>query len=379
MPFNFGFWMLDFGLGEQRLSHAHDPLAKSKIQNPKSKIRPVRGAFTLIELLITITIISILSAAILGTAASALEAGRRSRTQSLITKINGLLLERWDSYAERRFDVKPTWISAIESDSNLSAVERGQMKSDLRLLALRELMKYEMPDRWSDVIGNDLGNTQMAPIFLASIPGLAQAYLRHTANATVENEGAECLYLTVMYATGDGEARTQFTSLDIGDVDEDGAPEFLDGWGRPIEWLRWAPGFVTRSAAMTGDADADHDPYDPYRRDLATALPPLSKYPNTLKPFVAGLKDNYPAFRLVPLVFSAGPDGVYDIISSRGNDQGKVVTFTGTNDVALNPYFIDSSLGGMMANSPDYGFGMPDLRDGEDQTKDNLTNHLIEY
>jgi prepilin-type N-terminal cleavage/methylation domain-containing protein len=348
----------------------------------------LRSAFTLIELLITITIIAIVSAAILGTASSALEAGRRSRTQSLITKINGLLLERWDSYAERRYDVNP-WLTTNLSNPNsldsmyrggtITAAERGEMLSDLRLLALRELMKYEMPDRWSDVIGNDLGNVQTAPIFLASIPGLAQAYFRHTANATVENEGAECLYLTVMYATGDGEARTQFSTLDVGDVDEDGAPEFLDGWGRPLEWLRWAPGFVSRSATMTGDADADHDPYDPYRRDLSTALPILNRYPSSLKSYIEGLKDNYPAFRLVPLVFSAGPDGIYDIISSRGQDDGKVVTFTGANNVALNPYFIDSSLGGMMANTPNYGFGLPDLRDEEDQTKDNLTNHLNEY
>jgi hypothetical protein len=126
---------------------------------------------------------------------------------------------------------------------------------------------------------------------------------------------------------------------------------------------------------MTGDADSDHDPYDPIAA-TSPSQPALSKYPNLMKSFVAGLKDDFPAFRLVPLVFSAGSDGENDIFSSRS----KVATFTGPDSVALNPYFIDSTLTDVLANTPGYGFGLPDLlNDDEDQTKDNLTNHLIEY
>jgi prepilin-type N-terminal cleavage/methylation domain-containing protein len=73
------------------------PFRTSSLQPPASSL----PAFTLIELLITMTIIAIISAAILGTASAAMEAGRRSRTESLITKINGLLLERWDSRRAR--------------------------------------------------------------------------------------------------------------------------------------------------------------------------------------------------------------------------------------------------------------------------------------
>ena len=51
--------------------------------------------------------------------------------------------------------------------------------------------------------------------------------------------------LVIMNATGDGEARTLFSKQDIGDVDEDGAPEFIDGWGNPIGWIRWPAGVVS--------------------------------------------------------------------------------------------------------------------------------------
>ena len=45
----------------------------------------------------------------------------------------------------------------------------------------------------------------------------------------------------------------------IGDTDDDGAPEFLDGWGRPIEFIRWPTGFAERSDLMSGNSDADHE------------------------------------------------------------------------------------------------------------------------
>ena len=113
-----------------------------------------------------------------------------------------------------------------------------------------------------------------------------------------DNQGAECLYMVIMMACGDGEARTLFGESSIGDTDGDGAPEFLDGWGHPINFLRWAPGFDSQiqlnandlamppdssDTAWTTAAAGDHDPFDLFRVD------PL-------------------AFRLVPLIYSGGRD-----------------------------------------------------------------------
>ena len=127
------------------------------------------------------------------------------------------------------------------------------------------------------------------------------------------NQGAECLYMVITLACGDGEARSQFHESDIGDTDGDGAPEFLDGWGNPISFLRWAPGFDSQAqlnANLLGDrpplppqnptslnatwieaANNNHDPYDMYRVDVA-------------------------AFRLMPLIYSAGRDEEFDIVDA---------------------------------------------------------------
>ena len=335
-------------------------------------------------------IIAIISAAILGTASAAMEAGRRSRTRSTITKLNTLLMERWDSYANRRIDISPDILAAVEQQvkSGLSSSLRGKMLADLRLLALRELMKYEMPDRWSDIVNQSTESrvaVQNAPDVLASIPALSRTYFRrlqlaqsstdNDMDVVNDNHQAECLYMTIMFGTGEGEARTMFTSQDIGDTDGDGAPEFLDGWGHPIRWLRWAPGFVTRSQVMTGDAEADHDPFDVARRDSTTVLPQAPPKPQSYpgrcsfhvqemrKRNQRALNENNPrltAFRIVPLIYSPGPDEEAGVIIGTVDDLDAAV--------GLDPY----------APNPDnLQLGEPDP--DSNVWRDNIHNHLIEY
>ncbi|HMP05781.1 MAG TPA: prepilin-type N-terminal cleavage/methylation domain-containing protein, partial [Lacipirellulaceae bacterium] len=340
---------------------------------------PRRRGLTLIELLITMTIIAIISAAVLGTVSAAMEAGRQARTRSTITKIHSLLMEQWESYATRRVDVHPDWIAYA---NNLPRNARGQMIADMRLLALRELMKLEMPDRWSDVANQDLPATQQArPHVLRSPPAVSQTYFRRylqisdnvDAETVLQNQQAECLYMTVMFLTGDGEARTLFSAQEIGDTDNDGAPEFLDGWGNPIRWIRWAPGFAPQSALMAGDADQDLDPFDVYRRDAPSIISPFpNQYPGLVRDHIQEMRernrfvreDNETrllARRLVPLVFSVGPDG----------DSGIAIGMVGNlhRAVGLDPY----------AANPDDGLQLGAPIPGNDAWRDNITNHLNEY
>jgi prepilin-type N-terminal cleavage/methylation domain-containing protein len=378
-----------------------------------------RTGLTLIELLITMTIIAIISAAILGTAAAAMENARRSRTRSAISKIHGLVMERWDSYSNRRVDVSPHLTRVINRYANapgLSDAERryrstvrGAMLAEARLLATRELMKLELPNTWKDV-NNDLlpaTGEQRPPVFLAGTPGVSRMYYRRLmlaqesagADGPEQFQSAECLYMLVMYHTGDGEARTMFTSQDIGDVDGDGAPEFLDGWGGPIRFIRWPAGFVEQSPLMTGDGDSDHDPFDTFDRDRIETpdeplAPSIGEYSDltafaetplermTAGAFIAAVQrirerneraasttsDRWPyltAFRLVPLIFSHGED-----------EQGSIYNVAETADVStgadlldLDPYVADDTTG--VQN------GLPDPE--SDGWRDNIHNHVNEY
>ncbi|MCH2114404.1 MAG: type II secretion system GspH family protein [Pirellulales bacterium] len=261
-----------------------------------------RAAVTLVELLVVITIIATLSTVFLGVSSAAMEQARASRTKALVAKIHTLLMERWETYATRRVGV------------DLPAGLPGQQAARVRLDATRMAMKLEMPDRWSDILLTSVSSRPPSagwappvpniPIGFYALPvrypALSRSYLRRYANLKTNdaeilqaNQGAECLYLIVMLATGDGEARTLFGEQDIGDTDGDGALEFVDGWGRSIEFIRWPAGFAPDSALMTGDPEGDHDPIDVFRRDLQ-------------------------AFRLLPLIYSRGPDGSTDMIVDTG-------------------------------------------------------------
>jgi hypothetical protein len=370
---------------------------------PSKRLCHSRVAVTLIELLIAISIIATLSALFLGASRAAMESSRASRTKMTILKLHTLLMEQWASYETRRVDLDPAVTGEIDEKLRTGVInqtQHGNMYADLRVLALRELMKFEMPDRWTDFdltrpayATKQAGSRDEAAILLKSVPTIARSYYRRYMKAVAAvsddqvdaNQGAECLYMTIMLMTGDGEARTMFAAQDIGDDDGDGLPEFLDGWGRPISYLRWAPGAIARSSIVSDDSDSDHDPFDPFRRATiavgsANQWPASNLYTNPLNSssspigsYVEALRGaviptgGQVGFRMVPLIFSAGPDGNPDLILARGIVMSMP---SGTNSGALNPYFPEDT-------DTTYAMGAPDPTDG-DESIDNITNHLID-
>ena len=203
------------------------------------------------------------------------------------------------------------------------------------------------------------------------------------------HENAECLYLileSIQVETGEGSA---FSPSEVGDVDNDNMFEILDAWGNPISFLRWAPGFSesrgpdgqwgvagvdddgdgiidnSSEAGWPGSDDgpspsprqsrnglANPDPFDPLKAD--------SRFACIATPSAFRLN---PSFRLYPLVFSAGPDGIYDINVGTLNYS----TTTPPND----PFY-------SIASGNPIGQQMDTNGDGTISYADNLHNHLIE-
>ncbi|MBA4106177.1 MAG: hypothetical protein C0485_10485 [Pirellula sp.] len=351
----------------------------------------LRRGVTLIELLVTMAIMAIIAAAILGTASAAIESARKRKTQSTISKIHELIVERYTSYETRRIDVDPSIVQAIDSwaaeattpvERRVRSIARGQMLADARLLGLRELMKLEMPERWMDVT--------YVPQILSKSPPLAEKYYRYyqQSQATVVDEyvseRAETLYMVVMMATGDGEARTHFSKLEIGDIDGDGAYEFIDGWGTPIAWLRWPAGVVSDLQPLGADgqrpSETDHDPFDPFRRDSPTVTwPPLDYYPEVgprngnfrmiyyrnlrerIEKSQAADKSHLTAFRMVPWIVSRRGRHRYFIL---------IPEEEAVANHPLDPY-LGMTFDQYQNGCPDPGF--------LDEYKENITNHRVDY
>ncbi len=119
---------------------------------------------------------------------------------------------------------------------------------------------------------------------------------------------------------------------------------------------------------MSGDANTDHDPLDTFNRDVAKAerLSPQFPRPNN-PPYPAGVLQALSsmenrdggAFRIVPLIWSHGPDG-----EQRVNSGVDGVVYD------LDPYAVAE------ATSAD---PMPIGAIRPDRAPDDITNHQLDY
>ncbi len=358
---------------------SHRPLPK----------RSPRAAFTLVEMTIVVMVIAILAALALPVFVTAQTQARAHRTRAIVAKIDQIIGEKYDSYRTRQVAVKipmgrypngQPYMQPIgepyaetANDNNLTngfrdnsesftdqpwnGINNGQYDlgaSEYRLLAMRELQRLELPNQIVDVANNPLimpfgpPGIINSPIFPR--PALSKQYLRRALSLspntppdltfwTPQYEGAECLYL-ILAVSRDNEksALDYFSPSEIGDFDGDGMKEVLDGWGQPIEFVRWPTGYRNdiTPAATTPQDSTTPDPFDPFKVDGRTR--------NGIFQTVA----------LKPLVYSAGPDKQYRIGAAAA------ATFL------ADPYRVDYSTG-LGAGSP-LGTGF----------EDNITNHDLE-
>lgn len=216
-----------------------------------------RTAFTLMEMLVVIALLGTL----MGISAAGMRAAdnmaRETRTRSTITKLNRFVMEKYASYQYRRVG------------------EPGDSAAT-RLTRLRQLQVWEMPDHWSEV------NSSYSPYRIVSA---ASNKYQHDASI----QSAELLYQIVI---GMPEADSAFNGLEVADTDGNGLNEFVDGWGTPIQFVRWPAGHTNENYGAISKIQngTDPDPFDFTRSG-----------------------DGYAVF---PLIFSCGPDRSKGIITS---------------------------------------------------------------
>lgn len=311
--------------------------------------RRTSRAFTLVELLIVLAIIAILASLVLGALYASQEKAKAEQTRRTIAKLDSIIRARWDTYRTRRVNIAPR-----DKNENFRTYARTQ------LLARWALQRGDLPDRYSDIFNPN-------PSTLADAYKEAIQYFRDLYNVQNdpdvslndyleliddENQSAECLYLIVTVGLNPGDL-VQFSESEVGDTDGDGMPEFLDGYGQPISFLRWAPGF--ESDLQPRNPRTSPDPLDPLGVARNVGKSPLVK-PSNGSPD----PDDF-GFKLYPLIFSPGPDGENGILLL-----GESV---GTNPYEFYEY---KSYGYFQRGAP-----VPESELGEGGRFDNIYNHYL--
>ncbi len=327
-----------------------------------------RGGFTLMELLMVLLIITILAGLLLTALQGAAEEARADRTKAIVMKIDQLIMERYNGYTTRTLPIK------------IPAGTAPRVAAGYRLFALRDLMRMELPDRKSDVIDPPADIDPLLPAganlhrYYMTPAALQRTYQRKVnvatgftpANWTEVSQGAECLYLIVSAMhDGDKNALDFFMPNEIGDYDGDGMLEIWDAWGRPIEFLRWAPAYTEEAGMLTMQSRADGplpgsipfmpDGFDPVKVDYRwTDTDP----------------DNNP-FALHPLIFSGGKDKSLDLFTDNSPSPFHRYANPATPDNNWpDPYgpFADGVAGTAFDSDGD----------GDVEATDNITNHWVD-
>lgn len=271
---------------------------------------------TLVELMVAMVVVSILASLSLAGMVSARNRAKASRTATTIRKISELILPYYEQYETRR----PT----ITNSSALAALPSGRsLLADAKQIAIRRLMTLELPERYTDFSGafDTTGSVPVplisqkiysgVPVRFTDMPPVTRRYYQIITSANVKPNSSELLHLIVTRGpVADPEVIAHFRDDEVRDTNGNGLPEFVDGWNRPIAFRRWPVGFLSPAQPIDGTL-------------------------RNIDPVVASN-----GHRLVPLIFSAGPDQAYDIVSDVPDAKGQPLSYY---DISYDPFAISPS------------------------------------
>ena len=289
-----------------------------------------QSAFTLVELLVVISIIGILITILGATVTTSLRKAREAATTALIHKIDGLLDERLKGFdratKSRDFDrIVQQTAQGLEAAGIF-----GVRKSVIASIARKNYFRAYFPQRFEDLA--DINANGIPDLFESDavlkpedtnqdgqLNGTEDSngngkldgfVLFNHLSAASQNgsrltESSELLYfmLTKMEAFGvPPVSESEFSTSELRDMDGDGLMEFVDGWGRPLRFYRWPtrllkPNGVFGPDNKPGAAGSDDDgngltddPWeigwpgsDDYRalNPINNAIPAVASDPNT--------------------------------------------------------------------------------------------------
>jgi prepilin-type N-terminal cleavage/methylation domain-containing protein len=287
------------------------------MQYSKANPRGTRAGFTLVELLVVITIIVILVALSTAGIVRYISVQEVSNTRTILTKLDPIVKAQYNTLTQLAFKETIPAVALVSVQNIAGAAATDVKRQRAVYVKMRQMQAF--PINFNEVFNNPLG----------PLPQFKQVLLGYgiTTGTTPAAPWESSVCLLIALQAGYGGTGFKPDDLGVSAVQNvgPGIPGLVDYWGKPLHFFRWPIGDQTLNpsgvtpAILQAQPGAGNDPADPegtftfgswlasasannFKTTFGYAAPARAKAPFTAGPL---------SYNLVPIVVSEGPDHAY--------------------------------------------------------------------
>lgn len=205
-----------------------------------------RPGFTLVELLVTLGIITLLATILIVAIGRMGVKAREEATVALIRKISNQVQERLEAFERLKSQQQ---FKNLAISRSLVYVSPSDTESRKQIIGFKILHRELFPQSIEEIrLWNSADYSLLTTTYN---PSLAT---QNDPNRYTESSEALYFFLTRSSVPGIPTVDTgEYKASDVADTDGDGLMEFIDAWGKPLRFYRWPTRLVLPGSASNNE------------------------------------------------------------------------------------------------------------------------------